>query len=323
MITRIYAIARNTVFETIRQPVFLVVLTGALTMIAFSPAFTMFTLVNHIKLVTDMGLATIMVTGMLLSVVAASTVISEEIRKKTVLTVISKPVDRFEFVLGKYAGIMVSVVVAGYLMVLVLTMTVRIGVPATATTRLDFGPIMGMLLGTGSVIFGAVLANYFFDRPFPSTAICLALVVFSLVFGIVGFLPPVSETLKERFLHYNWSVTLAGILVMLAVSVIATVAVAVSTRLSPLFTFSICAAFFVIGLVAEELSRKYAGGSAVLTFPLRAFFNIQYFFLADALSSERVIPFNYIIRAVLYAATYQAAILCGALYLFQDREVAR
>ena len=323
MISRIYAIARNTIFETIRQPVFLVVLMGALTMIAFSPAFTMFTLVNHIKLVTDMGLATIMVTGMLLSVVAASTVISEEIRKKTVLTVISKPVDRFEFVLGKYAGIMVSIVIAGYLMVLVLTMTVRIGVPATASTRLDFGPVMGMLLGTGFVLFGAILANYFFDRPFPSTAICLALVVFSLAFGIVGLLPPVSDTLKERFLHYNWSVTLAGILIMLAVSVIATVAVAVSTRLNPLFTFSICAAFFVIGLVVEELLRKYAGGSAVLTFPLRAFFNIQYFFLADALSSEREIPFNYIIRAVLYAATYQAAILCGALYLFQDREVAR
>ncbi|MDP6117327.1 MAG: hypothetical protein QF437_15585 [Planctomycetota bacterium] len=323
MISRIYAIARNTLFETIRQPVFLVVLMGALAMIAFSPAFTMFTLVNHIKLVTDMGLATIMVTGMLLSVVAASTVISEEIRKKTVLTVVSKPVDRFEFVLGKYAGIIVSIVIAGYLMVLVLTMTVRIGVPATASTKLDFGPIVGMLLSTGLAMFGAILANYFFDRPFPSTAICLALVVFSLAFGVVGFLPPVSEALKERFLHYNWSVMLAGILVMLAVSVIATVAVAVSTRLNPLFTFGICAAFFVFGLVVEELLRKYSEAPFLFTFPLRAFFNIQYFFLADALSSERVIPFNYIIRASFYAATYQAAILCGALYLFQDREVAR
>ena len=79
----------------------------------------------------------------------------------------------------------------------------------------------------------------------------------------------------------------------------------------------------MFGLVVEELLRKYSEAPFLFTFPLRAFFNIQYFFLADALSSERVIPFNYIIRASFYAATYQAAILCGALYLFQDREVAR
>jgi len=323
MVSRIYAIARNTLFETIRQPVFAVVLAGALCLIAFSPAFTMFTLVNHIKLVKDMGLATIMLTGLLLAVLAASTVISEEIRKQTALTVVSKPVDRFEFILGKYFGIVFSLLIAGYLMTIVLTMTVRVGVPATASTKLDSVAIWGMVIAFGLAVLGATIANYFFDRPFPSTSILMGLAMFSLAYLVVGFLPPIEDALKETTFHYDHSVTLGGLLIMLATTVLAAVAIAASSRLNPLLTLAVCAGFFVLGLVADSALGRFADGSSIANVVYHAVFNLQVFWIADGLSDGRSIPAGYVVRAGAYAVTYQAAVLFFAMFLFQNREIAR
>jgi len=323
MVSRVYAIARNTLFETIRQPVFAVVLLGALCLIAFSPAFTMFTLVNHIKLVKDMGLATVMLAGLLLAVLAASTVISEEIRKQTALTVVSKPVDRFEFILGKYLGIVFGLLIAGYLMTIVLTMTVRVGVPATASTVLDSAAVWGMVIAFGLAILGALIANYFFDRPFPSTSILMGLVMFSLAYLVVGFLPPVEDALKETAFHYDHSVTLGGLLIMLATTVLAAVAIAASSRLNPLLTLAVCAGFFVLGLVADSALGRFADASAIANVIYHAVFNIQVFWIAEGLSEGRSIPVGYVVRAGAYAVTYQAAVLFFAMFLFQNREVAR
>jgi len=323
MLSRIYAIARNTLFETIRQPVFGVVLLGALCLIALSPAFTMFTLVNHIKLLKDMGLATVMVAGLLLAVIASATVISEEIRRQTVLTVVSKPVNRFEFVLGKYLGIVASMLIAGYLMMIVLTMTVRVGVPATARTHLDNAAIMGMAVALVLTFLSAVVANYFFDRPFPSTAVKFGLIFFTAAYLVVGFVPPIHEDLRGGFFHYDSSVTLAAALVMMATLVLASVAVAASTRFNPLLTLGVCVGFFLVGLSSDFVISRMAENSSAAVFLYRAVFNIQVFWLADALSSGKEIPWEYVFRAALYAVTYQVAILSVALFLFQDREVAR
>ena len=323
MLTRIYAIARNTLFETIRQPVFCVVLLGALCLIALSPAFTMFAVVSHIKLVKDMGLATILIAGLLLSVLAASSVISDEIRKQTVLTVVSKPVDRFEFILGKHLGILAGLVLAGYLMVIVLTMTVRVGVPATAGTPLDMFAISGMVVALLLALLGALIANYFFDRPFPSAAIVMAALTFSLAFVAVGFLPAVERSLMETAFHYDRSVALGGGTVVMAVTVIASVAVAASTRLNPLLTLGACIAFFTLGLLSNYLLGRPAEGSSIARFAYCAVFNIQAFWLADPVASGRSIPLEYVARAAAYALSYQAAVLCLGMALFQDREVGR
>ena len=68
------------------------------------------------KLLLDIGLATVFVCGMLLAAFVATAVISREIERKTVLTVVSKPVPRPVVVVGKYLG------VAGAMLVAVLTM---------------------------------------------------------------------------------------------------------------------------------------------------------------------------------------------------------
>lgn len=322
MFSRIYAIARNTLFETLRQPVFGVVLLAAITLIAFSPAFTMFALVNHIKLVKDMGLATILVSGFFLSVLAASAVIGDEIRKQTVLTVISKPVGRFEFILGKHLGIVTSLGMAGYLMILVLAMTCRVGVPAAVTTPLDIPAILGMLTAFFLGSLSALIANYFFDRPFPSTAILMNVLTFTVAFVVVGFLPPVAESLKILPFHYEPSILMAGGMALLAISVFASVAVAASTRLNGLLTFGLCVVIFVFGLAGDYALGRLASSNTFADLAYRALFNIQVFSLAETASAAREVPWDYVWKAALYAFSYQAAVIFAALFLFENREVA-
>ena len=67
----------------------------------------------------------IMVLGMLQAIWSAGTSVSDEIEGRTALTVLSKPVSRRSFILGKYAGIMLAVlvlfVVIGAVLVIVLS----------------------------------------------------------------------------------------------------------------------------------------------------------------------------------------------------------
>ena len=162
--SKIVTIGWNTLVETVRQPVFLIILGSAAFMIAFSPSFAMFTLMNDIKLVKDMGLATILLAGLLQSAFSAAGVISSEIEDKTIMLVLTKPVSKLQFVLGKYIGIVAALAASTYLLTMILILTVRIGVPEAVWMRLHrpviYGELFGFFLG---VIFSG-FSNYFKNR---------------------------------------------------------------------------------------------------------------------------------------------------------------
>lgn len=104
--TRAGTIARATVKETIRQPVFILMFAiGGLVTLAnvFVPFFSMG---DDTKMFIDCGLATVLICGMLLSIWTASLSVADEIEGKTAMTLLSKPINRQDFVLGKYLGIL-------------------------------------------------------------------------------------------------------------------------------------------------------------------------------------------------------------------------
>lgn len=105
---KIYAIASNTFKEGVRQPVFYVLVLVGTVLMLLSAYFTLFSFGDEDKLVTDMGLATIALFGLVVALFTSSGVIADEIDKKTVLTVLCKPVSRLQFVLGKFLGIVAA-----------------------------------------------------------------------------------------------------------------------------------------------------------------------------------------------------------------------
>jgi ABC-type transport system involved in multi-copper enzyme maturation permease subunit len=106
-----YVIALTTFREIIRWPMFwLLFLIAAFMLVSF--VFTpYFTLGEDIKMVMDQGLAVIMVTGLIIALFSASVSISEEIEGKTAITLLSKPINRRHFIIGKFGGIMSAVLV--------------------------------------------------------------------------------------------------------------------------------------------------------------------------------------------------------------------
>ena len=108
---RVWALALSTAKNEMNQTLYLILLAmGTFGVIVFA-IYPFNTLGDDIRMFKDSAVTLIMVLGMIQAVWSAGTTVSEEIDGRTALTVLSKPVSRRSFILGKYAGIMMAVLV--------------------------------------------------------------------------------------------------------------------------------------------------------------------------------------------------------------------
>ncbi len=108
---RVWALALSTAKNEMAQPLYLLLLTIGLVGVLLFAIYPFNPLGHDIRLLKDSGVTLIMILCMLQAVWSAGTSVSDEIEGRTALTVLSKPVSRRSFILGKYAGIMLSVLV--------------------------------------------------------------------------------------------------------------------------------------------------------------------------------------------------------------------
>ena len=102
------AVALAAFREGIRQPMFWLLLGLALLLLIVFPFIPYFTFGEDLVMLKEMGYDTIMLAAPIFGVIAASNSISEEIEGRTAITLMSKPVSRRQFLLGKYVGIFLS-----------------------------------------------------------------------------------------------------------------------------------------------------------------------------------------------------------------------
>lgn len=107
--TKAGIIARATTKEAVRQPVFLLCMALAIVVLLINTFLPFYSLGEDVKMLKDCSLATILISGLLIAVWTASTSIADEIEGKTAMTLLSKPINRRQFVLGKYIGILQAV----------------------------------------------------------------------------------------------------------------------------------------------------------------------------------------------------------------------
>jgi ABC-type transport system involved in multi-copper enzyme maturation permease subunit len=102
----VVAIAGNTLTEALRQRTLNVVILFSLVMLAGSDFFTQFSFQEEFKFLKDLAYAVISIGGLLVALMGAAQLIPAEIERRTLYTTLSKPVHRFEFILGKYLGLL-------------------------------------------------------------------------------------------------------------------------------------------------------------------------------------------------------------------------
>jgi hypothetical protein len=108
---RIAAIALNTYREAVRARVLLGVFALGLATSAYSLVVAALSLHNEARVVADLGSAGLSLFGVVIAVILGSTSLYREVEHKTVFPILSRPIRRWEYLVGKYAGAVLTVVV--------------------------------------------------------------------------------------------------------------------------------------------------------------------------------------------------------------------
>ena len=105
------AIALNTFREAVRDRVLYLILAFAVVMILASVLLSLITVGSEQKIIEDFGLAMNALFGTATSLLLGLGLVYKEIERKTIYTLLSKPIRRSEFLLGKYLGLCLTLAV--------------------------------------------------------------------------------------------------------------------------------------------------------------------------------------------------------------------
>jgi len=113
---RVLAITVNTLTELTRLKVFYVLLVFGLLLIGSSIFMAEFTFQQEFQILKDISLGAMSIFTSLLAIVATARLIPQDIEDRTVYTILAKPVPRFEYVLGKIAGVLLLLAISTLVM---------------------------------------------------------------------------------------------------------------------------------------------------------------------------------------------------------------
>jgi len=143
-----WVIARNTLGDALRKRVLLVFLLLAMVMLLLALMLQYFTAREQMVTFKSTELAIILIFGALIAITTSIFLIPSEIEKRTIYSVLSKPVQRWEFFLGKFLGGVLTAAVTLGLMTVVLMIVVFI---LSARPASSPGDIMGATNQAASV----------------------------------------------------------------------------------------------------------------------------------------------------------------------------
>jgi len=117
---KVIAIALNAFKEEVRDRILYTILAFALGMILSSVILATLSVGGEAKIIKDLGLASISLFGTLIAIFIGIGLVYKEIERRTIYTIVAKPIHRHEFILGKYLGLLITLFVNLFIMALVL-----------------------------------------------------------------------------------------------------------------------------------------------------------------------------------------------------------
>jgi hypothetical protein len=299
------AIALSAFREGVRQPMFWLLFGVAFLAMSISPLIPYFTFGEDHLVVREIGYDTIMLFAALFGTLAASMSISEEIEGRTAVTLMSKPVSRRHFLIGKFLGIILA---AGVLFALL-----------------------------GTYFEGVTLFKHWWDKmdPEPTPAwLTATLQYWSLSSDATDLLRGLG-----LWTHLTLDIAPGLILGFSQVMVLVAIAVSLATRVPMVVNLLVVVVIFFLAHLAPVLvsigyaAQKANPGAAVsqiLYFMAQLFDlvlpNLESFRLEPALLNETPIAAGdftkYLASVSLYGVLYTTIVLLFGLILFEDRDLA-
>lgn len=297
------AVALAAFREGVRQPMYWLLVGAALALMTVSLFIPYFTFGEDHIMYKELGFDAIMFTAVAFGALAASMFVSDEIEGRTALTLLSKPVSRREFLLGKYFGILLAALL-----------------------------MFGLL---GCFFEGAMLYKGFLDRvdPTPRAEWISSLVSRVPAGPAADFVNGVSlwgqhtlETLPGLVLAFSQVMVLVAIAVTLATRV--PMVVNLTTVLVVFFLAHLTPVLVAIGNQAKK--DNPGAVSQLLGFVSQLFDvllpDLESFRIAPALLTDNSLPtgafISYLASVSLYGVLYTGIVLLFGLILFEDRDLA-
>jgi len=314
-------ITANAFMELVRQPIFLLLLTGSVLFELFLAVPYYFAFGDEPKLVENSVLAVMLLAGLFGAVLSASASLAREIRTGTALAVLSKPVGRTQFLLAKFTGLAMALTVLTYVNMVGVLLASRMAFDAYGSTDVTALAIFG---GAVAIAYaGAGCSNFFLRRPFVSDAVLATVVMVTIAAFFIFQFTTQKQSLGTQA-QVDWRLVPAGLLILFALWVIAAVALACSTRFDMIATLAICSGVFLLGLMSDYFfGRAAAHGSWWGSILYSVTPNWQLFWLADAIETGKsTFHWDYVGKALAYAVCYTGAALAIGAVLFEDRELS-
>jgi len=305
------AVAQAAYREGWRQPMFWLIGVFAVLTTWLSVVIPYFTFGDDYKMMKQIGFDVVMLAAALFGVLAASISIAEEIEGRTAITLMSKPVNRRQFLLGKFLGILM----ACGAMSLVLGLNLNAALKAMPEFDKSSGEVVDPMPTQANSWFAPKAGHLLPAGPGRTLAEGAA-----LWFG-------------ESFAH-TWGIALGFGQVMILVAI----ATALATRLPFIVNLVVCLIIYFLGHLAPVVVRvtEHAGGPnqstgvGLIKFLGNLFDTflpaLEFFTMGPAIIREAPLRLDefilYVATVLGYAVIYTVIALIVGLLLFEDRDLA-
>lgn len=308
MLSRILVISLNTYREAVRARLLIGVFVLALATCAYAMLVASLSLHNEVRVVADLGAASLSLYGVIMAIVLGSTSLYRELEHKTVFPILSRPIRRWEYLLGKYLGTMLTVAV--------FVATDAAAVLATLALEADqMLSKVAATLGVMLLVLGVALVRARHSRVF--VVIPWSFVLAAAMWTVA------SPAMEDRQL-----VVAAALLAICEVGIVAAVATFFASFSSPFLTATFTASVFVIGRSADMLAhlpKKMLGPSlaAICAGLARVVPNLHVYVPARALLLGQVAGqavWRYVGAAAMQALFYSTMLLVAGALAFRKRD---
>ncbi len=249
--------------------------------------------------------------GLFLGVFTAASSLGDEIRRRTVMVILSKPVPRSVLLTGKFFGIAAALTLAQCSWMATLLLAIR---HRTIHSRFIADEVPVLLFGSLALILALLFATFRHrqGRSFPATLSPACAILLNSAAWISLSLSPEGEWISP-FQEVSLNTISAMLLVHLAVLVLASVALASSTRLPTPATLAITAGSMLIGIVAGSWGK---GESWARLVP-----DLQRLWISDGLIRGGDVSLLSVTWALIWALLIIAGMLFLGIALFERRDV--